>query len=418
MKYGCIGEHLTHSFSKEIHSHIADYDYDICELTPDEVDSFMKRREFLAINVTIPYKEKVIPYLSYVDESARLIGAVNTIVNREGELFGYNTDFYGMKTLIERTGVSVNDKKVLILGSGGTAKTAFAVTTSMGAREIIKVSRKESNDTVLYTDVYKYHTDADVIINTTPVGMYPNNFNKPIDISKFSKLSGVIDAIYNPQKTPLILEAEARGIKASGGLYMLVMQGIRASEYFLGTTYPDSLSEEVYGKIASEKKNIVLIGMPSSGKTTVGGIIAERLSRELIDTDKLIVTKENRSIGDIFAADGEAAFRDFESEAVRTAAIRSACVIATGGGAVLRDENVEALRQNGRIYFLDRPLSMLTPTSDRPTASTDCAIRKRYEERYSIYCSTADKIIDSSCDPCRVADEIIADFYESLGLGE
>ena len=418
MKYGCIGEHLTHSFSKEIHSHIADYDYDICELAPDEVDGFMRRREFLAINVTIPYKEKVIPYLSYIDESARLIGAVNTVVNRNGNLFGYNTDFYGMKALIERAEIVIKGKKVLILGSGGTAKTAFAVTTSMGAREVLKVSRKESCDTVLYTDVYKYHTDADIIINTTPVGMYPNNFSKPIEISKFTKLSGVIDAIYNPQKTPLILEAESLGIKASGGLYMLVMQGIRASEYFLGTSYPDSLSEEVYAKIVAEKKNIVLIGMPSSGKTTVGGILAERLSRELSDTDSIIVSNEKRSIGDIFKNDGEARFRDLEAEAIKSAAKHSASVIATGGGAVLRRENVEALRQNGRIYFLDRPLSLLMPTSDRPTASTRSDIAKRYEERYSIYRDAADKIIDSSYDPCAVADEIIADFYESLGLGE
>ena len=418
MKYGCIGEHLKHSFSKEIHSHIADYDYDICELTPDEVDGFMKRREFLAINVTIPYKEKVIPYLSYIDESARLIGAVNTIVNREGKLFGYNTDFYGMKALIERHSITVFGAKVLILGSGGTAKTAFAVATAMGAREIIKASRSISNETVLYTDVYKYHTDADIIINTTPVGMYPNNFNMPIDISKFPKLSGVVDAIYNPQKTPLILEAEERGIKATGGLYMLVMQGIKASEYFLGTSYPDSLSEQVYSKIVAEKKNIVLIGMPSSGKTTVGGIIASRLSRTLCDTDELIVYEAKRSISDIFATDGEAYFRDLESDAVKSAAIKSETVIATGGGAVLRQENVNALKQNGRIYFLDRPLSLLMPTEDRPTASTRDAITKRYNERYSIYCKAADKIIDSSSDPCTVADEIIKDFYASFGLGE
>ncbi len=418
MKYGCIGEHLKHSFSKEIHSHIADYDYDICELAPDEVDGFMRRHDFLAINVTIPYKEKVIPYLSYVDESAGLIGAVNTVVNRDGKLFGYNTDFYGMKALIERAGIEMRDAKVLILGSGGTAKTAFAVASAMGSREIIKVSRKVSNETVLYTDVYKYHTDADVIINTTPVGMYPNNFDKPIDISKFPKLSGVLDAIYNPQRTPLILEAEARGIKASGGLYMLVMQGIRASEYFLGVSYPDELSEEVYAKIVAEKKNIVLIGMPSSGKTTVGGILAKRLSRTLTDTDEVIASKEKRSIREIFETDKEDYFRDLESDAVRGASIKSECVIATGGGAVLRQENIDALRQNGRIYFLDRPLEMLMPTEDRPTASSREAIAKRYGERYSLYLKAADKIIDSPCTPEKAADEIIADFYASLGLGE
>lgn len=410
MKYGCIGEHLTHSFSKEIHSHIADYDYEIRELAPTEVAPFMERGDFLAINVTIPYKETVIPYLSYVDESARLIGAVNTVVNKMGKLYGYNTDFYGMNALAARVGICFEGKKVLILGSGGTAKTAFAVAKANGAKEIIKASRKAGNNTVLYTDVYKYHTDADIIINTTPVGMYPNISEKPIDISKFPKLSGVLDAIYNPQKTRLILDAEKRGIKASGGLYMLVMQGIKASEYFLDTSYPDSLANEVFKKIEAEKKNIVLIGMPSSGKTTVGKILAERLSRAFLDTDAIIEYDTGRTVSSIFEEKGEVFFRDTESIAIEKAAKKSAAVIATGGGAVLRKENIDALRQNGVIYFLDRPLDMLMPTADRPTASTREAISKRYNERYSIYRASADKIIDSSGDVNLIANEIISDF--------
>ena len=411
MKYGCIGEHLTHSFSKEIHSHIADYDYEIRELTPSEVGTFIESRDFLAINVTIPYKETVIPYLSYIDESARLIGAVNTVVNKDGKLYGYNTDFYGMNALASRTTISFKDKKILILGSGGTAKTAFAVAKANGAREIIKASRNVGKDTVLYTDVYKYHTDAEIIINTTPVGMFPNIYATPIDISCFPNLIGVLDAIYNPQKTRLILDAEARGIKASGGLYMLVMQGIRASEYFLDTKYPDSLGEEVFKKIAAEKKNIVLIGMPSSGKSTVGKILTERLSRRFLDTDAMISEETGRIISDIFEKDGEAVFRDIESEAVKKASAMSASVIATGGGAVLRRENVDALRQNGVIYFLNRPLDLLMPTADRPTASSKEAIRKRYEERYSIYCASADKTVDASASPSEIADNIILDFF-------
>ena len=414
MKYGCIGEHLTHSFSKEIHSHIASYDYEICELRPDEVDGFMTKRDFLAINVTIPYKETVIPYLSYVDESARLIGAVNTIVNKDGKLFGYNTDFYGMDSLLKRTEIELEGKKVLILGSGGTAKTAFAVATASNAREIVKVSRKSSKDTVLYTDVYKLHTDAEIIINTTPVGMFPNNYNKPIDISKFPNLLGVLDAIYNPNSTELILDAKARGIKASGGLYMLVMQGIKASEYFLDTKYDIALADEVYSKIEAEKKNVVLIGMPASGKSTVGKLIAERLSRVFTDTDDMIVTEAKSSISEIFDTYGEAVFRDIESEAVKKASIQSSLVIATGGGAVLRKENLDALKQNGKIYFLDRPLDMLIPTDDRPTASTREAIEKRYSERYSIYCESADKIIDASATPDIIADKIISDFLSGV----
>ncbi len=411
MKYGCIGEHLTHSFSKEIHSHIADYDYEMRELSPSEVTPFMEKHDFTAINVTIPYKETVIPYLSYVDESARLIGAVNTVVNKNGKLHGYNTDFYGMSFLAKRAGISFEGRKVLILGSGGTAKTAHAVAKANGAREIIKASRKAGNDTVLYTDVYKYHTDADVIINTTPVGMFPNISEKPIDISKFPKLSGVLDAIYNPQKTRLILDAEDRGIKASGGLYMLVMQGIRASEYFLDTKYPDALADEVFKKIEAEKKNVVLIGMPSSGKTTVAEAVAQRLSRSFIDTDAMITEDTCRSISDIFEKDGEKVFRDLEAMAVERASAKSASVIATGGGAILRDENVRSLRQNGVIYFLDRPLKMLLPTPDRPTASTKEAITKRYNERYSIYRNAADRIIDASRSVDEIAEEIISDFF-------
>ena len=225
------------------------------------------------------------------------------------------------------------------------------------------------------------------------------------------KLTGVLDAIYNPQKTRLILDAEARGIKASGGLYMLVMQGIRASECFLDTKYSDSLGEEVFKKIEAEKKNIVLIGMPSSGKSTVGKILTERLSRRFLDTDAMICEETGRIISDIFEKDGEAVFRDFESEAVKKASAMSASVIATGGGAVLRRENVDALRQNGVIYFLDRPLDLLMPTADRPTASSKEAIQKRYEERYSIYCESADKTIDSSKSPSSVADDIISHFF-------
>ena len=242
--------------------------------------------------------------------------------------------------------------------------------------------------------------------------MFPNIFDKPIDISKFPKLSGVIDAIYNPRKTPLILDAEARGIKASGGLYMLVMQGIRASEYFLDTKYPTSLSEEVFKKTDNEKKNIVLIGMPASGKSTVGKVLSEKLSRKLVDTDSVIVDNAKRSISDIFREDGESVFRDMESEAVKKVAAFSASVIATGGGAVLRRENVDALRENGKIYFLDRPLDLLLPTEDRPTASTKEAIEKRYRERYSIYKASADRIIDASGSPEDIANDIISDFLE------
>lgn len=413
MKYGCIGEHLGHSFSKEIHALIADYDYKIQEIAREDVDAFMRAKDFLAINVTIPYKETVMPYLSYTDEGAALIGAVNTVVNRGGKLYGYNTDFYGMSALAKRVGIDFNGKKVLILGTGGTSKTAYAVAKAEGAREIIKASRKVSDDAVLYIDVYKYHTDADIIVNTTPVGMFPRIFEKPIDISAFPKLSGVIDAIYNPNKTPLILDARARGIRAEGGLYMLVAQAVRASEHFLGTSYPEGLLDEVFSKIEKQKLNIVLIGMPASGKSTVAKILASKLSRDVKDTDKVICELSGKEISTIFKESGEKHFRDLESEAVRLVSAESGIIIATGGGAPLRWENVSSLSENGRIYFIDRPLSSLIPTADRPTASTKADIEKRYSERYEIYRKSADVTVDADCTAEEVAEKIIKDFMNN-----
>ena len=415
MRYGCIGEHLKHSFSREVHGLIADYSYELLELEPCEVESFLSARDFLAINVTIPYKETVIPHLSYIDEHARAIGAVNTIVNRDGKLYGYNTDFFGMTALIKRLGISLEGKKVLILGTGGTSKTAYAVAKDMGAKYIVKASRSASDGAVSYTDVYNLHADSEIIINTTPVGMYPNISGKPIELSKFGKLSGVIDAVYNPLSTPLVLEARELGIPAACGLYMLVAQGIRASEIFLGTKYPDSLYDEIFKKIERDKRNIVLIGMPSSGKSTVGKILAEKLSRKLTDTDALIEEREKRTIEDIFKECGEVKFRELEARAVLDASAENSSVIATGGGAVLRYGNISALRENGRIYFIDRSLSHLMPTSDRPLSSTADDLKKRYNERYEIYKAAADVTVNGDATPEMVADAILADFFGKDG---
>ncbi len=410
MKYGCIGEHLKHSFSKEIHSLIADYDYIIKEIPKDGVDNFMSSADFYAINVTIPYKETVIPHLSWIDESAKLIGAVNTIVNKNGKLYGYNTDFYGMSMLASHSNISFSNKKVLILGTGGTSKTAYAVAKTSGAKEVIKASRKKCEDAVLYEDIYKYHTDAQIIINTTPVGMFPENYQKPIDISLFPSLCGVLDAVYNPLRTQLIIDAKKRGIPAEGGLYMLVAQAVRASEIFLDTEYPETLLDEVYSKILREKENIVLIGMPASGKSTVGNILKEKLSKNLIDSDEKIKEVTGRAIPDIFEKDGEYAFRDIESNVIKDISKLNSSVIATGGGAILRRENIDALIGNGRIYFLDRSPELLIPTSDRPTAKDKESIMKRYAERIDTYRSSADVIIPSDSSADDASNEIIKDF--------
>jgi len=410
MKYGCIGERLSHSFSKEIHNLLADYPYEIREVAREELDGFMEDADFLGINVTIPYKELVIPHLHSIDEAAERIGAVNTIVKREGKLYGYNTDFYGMTMLLAHAGVTVKDKTVAILGTGGTSKTASAVCRALGAGKILTVSRRAREGVIDYEGLKAIGGELEVIINTTPVGMYPHQYESPVDIADFPRLSGVIDATYNPLRSELVSAAKSKGIPAEGGLYMLVAQAVRASEIFLGREYPEGVLEDVYSRILAAKENIVLVGMPASGKSTVGALLAEMLGRELTDTDALIVEAAGEEITEIFKTRGEAEFRDMETEAVRRAATATARVIATGGGAILRDENVEALKQNGRLFFLDRPVEKLIPTDTRPLASDIDAIRQRYSERYSRYLAVCDERID--CDRAAEAvAEIIGEKY-------
>lgn len=412
MQYGCIAEKLGHSFSKVIHAELGDYPYELCEIAPDALDAFLEQRDFCGINVTIPYKERVIPHLYFIDEQAKAIGAVNTVVNREGRLYGYNTDFYGMKALIEHIGLNLEGKKVAVLGTGGTSKTARAVARSLGAKTVLCVSRRAGEGVVDYDALYADHTDVEILINTTPCGMFPNPDASAVDVEQFPSLLGVVDAVYNPLRPKLVLDAQRRGIATEGGLYMLVAQAVRASEIFFDTTYPSEVLERVYRTISAQKENIVLVGMPASGKSTVGRLLADRLGRELCDTDTEIVGVSGREISEIFATDGEAAFRDLESRVIcERVAQRNGLVIATGGGAILRDENVNALKRGGRLYFIDRPLADLLPTQDRPLASSTEAIRRRYEERYHRYCAVADARIEVLGDAESVADAIETDFF-------
>ena len=387
MKYGLIGKKLGHSFSKPIHEKIGGYEYELKEIAPEDLGAFMERKNFLGINVTIPYKSDVIPYLDYIDAAAKKIGAVNTVVNREGKLYGYNTDFGGMRALILKQGFDYKDAKVLVLGTGGTAKTALAVAESLGAGEIISVSRSGS---VNYENVYALHCDADYIINTTPVGMYPDNFSSPLDISLFKRLKGVTDAVYNPLKTRLCIDAQSKGVPCECGLYMLVSQGVLACEYFMGQCIEkEKKADEIFSLLKKEKQNIVFIGMPGSGKTTIGKALCEKTGREFIDTDEMIVDKYGE-ISTIFEKNGEQYFRDLEQEAVMEASKKSGVIISTGGGAVLREENVKALKQNGVLFFLNRPLCDIVPTDSRPLSSDFEALKKRFEERYDLYLSLAD----------------------------
>lgn len=414
MKYGVIGERLPHSFSKIIHERLDSYTYDLHEIAPDKLDRFMTAREFTGINVTVPYKEKVIPYLDEIDPLAKAIGAVNTVVNKNGKLYGYNTDILGLKALIDTLGLSLKGKKVLILGAGGTAKTARALSEREGAREICLVHRRQTPDTVSYENAYRLHADADILIHTTPGGMFPKLHTLPTDenannfsLDAFPKLEGVIDVVYNPLRTTLVQQAKAKGITAVGGLYMLVAQAVYAAAYFTDKTYPTTVIDEIYQELLCEKENIVLIGMPSSGKTTVGNALAKLTGRKFIDTDEELIKRVGKPIPEIFESEGEEAFRRYEAETIASLAAENNAIIATGGGAILREDNLLNLRYNGRLYFLDRPLSQLTPTADRPTASDTAALENRYRERYPKYLAASDSVIEATATPKKLALTIL-----------
>lgn len=407
MKYGLIGERLSHSFSRIIHQKIGGYGYGLYEIPPKHLDSFLKRKEFLGINVTIPYKEAVIPYLDFIDEPAKRIGAVNTIVNRDGKLCGYNTDYYGLKALFIRANIDPKGKKAVILGSGGTSKTALAVLTDLGASSILRVSRYGKGGAITYEELLTNHFDARIIVNTTPSGMFPDVHQQPVSLEGFKQLEGVIDVIYNPLNTSLTKQAKSMGIKSETGLYMLVEQAVRASELFRDVSIPKSETERIFDELRREKENIVLIGMPASGKSTVGKILAERLGRRLVDTDELIEEQTSMSIKDYFERYGEDEFRRLESEVIKELSKETSLIISTGGGAILRVENISALKYNGKLFFIDRPLEKLIPTDSRPLSSSREAIKARYNERYSIYCNCCDVRIDADREADEVADKIM-----------
>ena len=383
MRCGLLGEKLGHSYSKAIHERLAPYTYEMIECERDRLDEFMRSAPFDAINVTIPYKKAVIPYCAALSPIAEKIGSVNAVIKRsDGTLFGDNTDAFGFMSLVNKSGINPRGKKCLVLGSGGASATICAVLDELSAKSVTVISRSGEDN---YTNLEK-HADAEIIVNTTPVGMYPNTGVSPVDLSLFKKCEGVLDIVYNPRRTALIMQAEALKIPAMSGLYMLVAQAKRAAELFTGTMIDDSRTDEIERELTLKMQNIVLIGMPGSGKSTIAKALGERLERRVYESDELIVEKAQMSIPDIFAKFGESRFRQLESEVLSELGKQSGIIISSGGGAVTREENYPLLHQNGIMVWLKRSIDAL-PTDGRPISqSTDLnelyAVRKPLYERF------------------------------------
>ena len=390
MKCGLLGRKLGHSYSPQIHACLGDYSYDLFEKEPEEIEDFLKNGDFTGINVTIPYKKDVIPYLDELSPTARKMGSVNTIVRRQdGTLFGHNTDYFGFTSLVKHSGLSVAGKKVLVLGSGGTSNMAVKALEDLGAKAVV-ISRSGENN---YQNLSR-HTDAAAVVNATPVGMYPNVGVAPLNLEVFPALEGVLDVVYNPARTQLLLDAERLGLACENGLWMLVAQAKEAAEYFGGKPLPDSLIASIHQKLSSQMKNIILIGMPGCGKSTIGKMLAQRLGRTFVDADQEIETLAGKSIPAIFAEDGEEAFRSWETQVCQNLGKQSALVIATGGGCVTCQRNYPLLHQNGNLFWLQRDLDIL-PTEGRPLSQAN-KLTDMYQIRKPMYEAFADYTVDNN----------------------
>ena len=400
--YGLIGRKLGHSYSPQIHSIIGDYKYSLFEMEEEDVEVFLKKKDFDAINVTIPYKKTVMPFLDRIDEDALKIGSVNTIVKeKDGSLTGYNTDYYGFSYMLKKGNIDVKGKKVLVLGTGGASVTVQSVIRDLGAKEITVASRTSEPH---YDQLEPYY-DSQVIINTTPVGMYPNNLETLLDLDNFTCLEGVADVIYNPERTQIILDAQKKGIKTISGLYMLAAQAKKAAEHFFKTEFDESIIDETVRRLSFELTNIILVGMPGCGKTTIGNLLAEHYSRKLVDTDALIIEKAGRSIPTIFEEQGEPGFRKIEAEVVKEVGKEKELIIATGGGVIVTAENHDALRQNGTVVFINRDINVL-PTNGRPLSQQN-KLADMFSKRLPLYRSICHNEIDGNGTVEEVAERIM-----------
>ena len=421
MKYGLIGEHLGHSFSKQIQTRIAeienvkDYDYQLVELDKEEFKEFMEKKDFKGINVTIPYKKDVIPYLDEMDESAKAIGAVNTIINVDGKLKGYNTGFGGFLYMVKAHNVHMEGKKVLIIGNGGACAAVKAVCKHENAKDIVIVSRSAKRGAIGYDGMYTSHLDADIVVNTSPVGMFPNIANAPIDVSWFHKLECVLDVVYNPILTRLCFEAQEADIKRVIGLEMLIAQAKYTFEIFENMSFDDSIIDEIKKEMLKDRCNIVLIGMPSAGKTTIGKMLEEKLGKEFFDLDDMIIAKAGKSIPEIFQESGEAGFRAIETEVAIEASKMNNKIIATGGGVVKHKVNMDFLRLNGITIFIDRDIDKLISSDpNRPLSSSKQALQQMYKERYPLYQKYAAYIAGNNANIEETVDDIVNAYHSIL----
>ena len=387
MKCGLLGRKLAHSYSPAIHALLGNYEYNLYEKEPEELEDFLRSSDWDGINVTIPYKQAVIPYLDSLTPIASEVGAVNTIIRRDGKLIGINTDYWGFLSMVEKSGLSPAGKKCLVLGSGGASQVVQAVLRSKNANVVV-ISRSGENN---YENLSR-HVDASIIVNTTPVGMYPNAGVSPVNLDRFPHLEGVLDLVYNPARTPLLMDAESRGIVAMNGLFMLVAQAKTAAEHFMDTTLSDAKLAEIHHSLRAQMENIILIGMPGCGKSTIGRLLAEKTGKYFVDADTEIENMAQKTIPCMFAEDGETVFRDYETKVLDALGKRSGLVIATGGGCVTKMRNYPLLHQNGTIFWLQRELDQL-PTEGRPL-STDLAAM--YRTRAPLYAQFADHILDNN----------------------
>ena len=405
--FGLLGKKLSHSYSPQIHALLATPTYSLYEKSEEEVAAFIRAREFDGINVTIPYKKTVLPLMDSLSPMASRLGSVNTIVKRaDGTLFGHNTDYFGFSYMVEKSGISVKGKKALVLGSGGASVTVCAVLSDMGAGEVIVISRSGEDN---YENISR-HADADIIANTTPVGMYPHTGASPVQLSDFPRLSGVLDLIYNPDKTALLQEAEERGIPHINGLSMLVAQGKESAEYFCEKEIPSSIIDKAVSALSKSQKNIILIGMPGCGKSTLGESIAEKTGRRFFDADKVLEEKAGKTIPEIFKESGEEGFRRLETEILSLLGKESGIVLSTGGGCVTREENYPSLHQNGVIFWIKRDINLL-PKDGRPLSLTS-DLQEMYKKRRPLYEKFADFAVENLYETENIEERVLS-IYEN-----